>query len=79
MIYVTTAAAYPLGPVYGIRVSINQTTIGTVTIADAGGTKAVIAATSGIVEKEYWGFNGAVTVTNASAENITVSIINTPR
>jgi hypothetical protein len=77
MIYVTTAQTYTIGPAHGLRVEINQPTTGTVTIADAQGTKAIIAATTPAQGKIYYGFNGAVTVTNASAENITVSILNT--
>lgn len=79
MIYITTAAAYPVGQVHGLRVEINQPTTGTVTLADAQGTKAIIAATTPAQAKVYYGFNGDVTITNSAAENITVSILNTTR
>lgn len=79
MIYITTAATYSVGQVHGLRVEINQPTTGTVTIADEQGTKAIIAASTPAQAKVYYGFNGNVTVTNASAENITVSVLNTTR
>ncbi len=79
MKYITTAATLTLPNVYGIRVEINKALTGTVTIADAGNTVAVIAATTAASAKEYFGFNGAVTVINASTEDITVSVLNTPR
>jgi len=77
MIYITSATTTTIGLAHGILVEINQPTTGTVTIADAGGTKAIIAATTAASSKRYYGFNGTVTVTNASAENITVSVLNT--
>lgn len=76
MIYITATATYTLPSVYGLLVEINQPTTGIVTIADAGGTKAIIAASTAASGKRYYGFNGAVTITNASTENITVSVIN---
>lgn len=79
MIYITTAATYTIGLAHGLRFEINQPTTGIVTIADTQGTKAIIAATTPAQAKVYYGFNGSVTVTNASAENITVSILNTTR
>jgi hypothetical protein len=77
MIYITTATTTTIGRAHGLRVEINQPTAGTVTIADADGTKAVIAGTTPAQAKVYYGFNGPVSITNASAENITVSILNT--
>lgn len=76
MKYITTAATNTIGPAYGLRVEINKALTGTVTIADADGTKAVIAASTAASGKVYYGFNGSVTVTNASTEDITVSILN---
>ena len=77
MVYITGATTTTLGKVPGIRVAINQATTGTITIADGDGTKAIIAATTAAQDKVYYGFNGTVTITNASAENITVSILST--
>jgi hypothetical protein len=79
MIYITTATTYPLGKVFGVRVEINQATTGIVTISDSDGPKAIIAATTAVSSKEYWGFNGSVSIVNASAENITVSTLNRGR
>jgi len=79
MRYITTATTTTIGLAHGLRVEINQPTTGTVTIADGDGTKAIIAASTPAQAKIYYGFNGSVTVTNASAENITVSILNTTR
>lgn len=76
--YITTSATLTLPKVYGIHIEINKTLTGTLTIADAGTTVAVIAI-GGTGSKEYWGFNGAVTVVNSATEDVTVSIINTPR
>lgn len=76
MNYITTATTTTVGRVYGIRVEINKVLTGTVTIADADGTKAVIAATTVAQGKTYYGFNGSVTVVNASTEDITVSALN---
>lgn len=75
MIYITAATTTTIGPVYGIRVEFNQASTGLVTIADALGTKAIIAIGMA-TGKVYYGFIGTVTVTNASAENITVSLLN---
>lgn len=76
MIYITTAATYTIERAYGIRVEINQPTTGTVTIADGGVTKAIIASSTSAGGKVYYGFTGAITIVNASAENITVSALN---
>lgn len=77
MTYMTTAATYAIAPrAYGIRVEINKVLTGAVTIADGGTTVGIIAAATGAGGKVYYGFNGAVTVTNASAEDITVSVLN---
>ena len=76
--YITTAATLTLPAVYGIRVEINKTLTGTLTITDAGSTVAVVAI-GGTGSKEYWGFTGVVTITNSATEDVTVSTINTPR
>lgn len=76
MIYITTATTYTIEHAYGIRVEINKATTGTVTIADAGTTKAVIAASTAASGKIYYGFTGVITIVNASAEDITVSTLN---
>lgn len=75
MIYITTATTYSLPPCGGLRFEFNQATTGTVTIADSQGTKAIVAS-SNTTAKVYYGFVGAITITNASAENITVSVLN---
>lgn len=75
MIYVTSAATYTVGRTYGLRLSINKATTGTVTIADADGIKGVIAATTAAQDKQYHGFNGSVTVTTSAAEDITISAL----
>jgi len=79
MLYITGATTTTIGRAHGLRVEINQALTGAVTIADSDGTKAIIAALTPAQAKVYYGFNGTVTVTNASAENITVSILNTTR
>lgn len=75
MIYIITATTTTIGPVYGIRVEINATLTGTVTVADSQGTKALIAIGMS-AGKVYYGFNGSVTVTTSAADNITVSVLN---
>lgn len=76
MIHITSAATATITRSYGIRVEINQPTVGTITIADAGTTMAVIAASTAASAKVYYGFTGAITITNASTEDITVSMLN---
>lgn len=76
MIYMTTAATYTLGKAFGVRVTINKPTTGTVTINDGGTPIAVIAASTAASGKDYWGFNGVITLVNASAEDITVNTLN---
>lgn len=75
MIYITTATTYNLPSCGGLRLEFNQATAGTVTLADIQGTKAIIAS-SNTAAKIYYGFVGAITITNASPENITVSVLN---
>lgn len=79
MAYITTAATLTLPKVYGIHLEINKATTGTITIADAGTTVGVVAASTAAGGKDYWGLNGVVTVVNSATEDITVSVINTPR
>lgn len=76
MIHITSATTTTITRSYGIRIEINQPTTGTITIADAGTTMAVIAATTAVTGKVYYGFTGAITITNASTEDITVSTLN---
>lgn len=76
MNYITTATTTTVGLVYGIRVSINKALTGTLTIADGGTTKAVIAATTAAQDKVYYGFTGVVTVVNGSTEDVTISALN---
>lgn len=75
MIYVTSAATYTVGRTYGIQLSINKATTGTVTIADSDGTKGVVAVGTAAQDKTYYGFNGSVTVTTSAAEDITISAL----
>lgn len=79
IIYVTTATTSTLGKIYGLRIEINKATTGTITIADAGVTVAVIAASTAAQGKEYYGFNGSVTAVNGSTEDFTLMALNTPR
>lgn len=76
MNYITTAATTTVGKAYGIRVEINKALTGTLTIADGGTTVAVIAATTGVTGKSYYGFTGVITVVNGSTEDVTVSTLN---
>lgn len=78
MNYITTAATLTLPKLYGIRVEINKALTGTLTIADAGTTVGIIAI-GGTGSKEYFGFNGIVTIVNSATEDVTVSNLNTPR
>lgn len=76
--YITSATTLTLGKVYGIRIEINKALTGTLTVADAGTTVGIVAI-AGTGTREFWGFNGSVTLVNSATEDITVSIINTPR
>lgn len=76
MKYITTATTTTIERAYGIRVSINKALTNTLTIADGGTTVAVIAATTPAQDKVYYGFAGAITLINASTEDITVSVLN---
>lgn len=76
MTYITTAATNAIAPsCYGIRIEINKALTGTLTIADARGTQGIIAI-GGTGSKVYYGFQGAVTVTNSVTEDVTVSVLN---
>lgn len=77
-LYITSAVTLTLPKVYGIRLEINKALTGTLTVADAGTTVGVVAI-GGTGSKEYWGFNGVVTIVNSATEDVTVSILNTPR
>lgn len=74
MTYITTAATNAIGTCYGIRIEINKTLTGTLTIADSRGTQGIIAI-AGTGNKVYYGFQGAVTVTNSATEDVTVSAL----
>jgi hypothetical protein len=76
MTRITSASTYTIGNTYGIRVEIAAALTGTVTIADANGTQAVLPIAHPVGAKEYYGFTGVVTVVNSATEEITVSALN---
>lgn len=77
MIYITTAATTTIATkAYGIRVEINKTLTGTLTITDGGTTVAVVAASTPAQGKVYYGFNGQIQIVNGSTEDVTVSVLN---
>lgn len=77
MIYITTAATTTIASkAYGILVAINKATTGTLTIIDGSTTVAVIAASTAAQDKRYYGFNGVISITNGSTEDVTVSVLN---
>lgn len=76
MTRITTAATYTIGQVYGLRLEIATALTGTVTIADSRGTQAVLPIAAAAAGKVYYGFQGAVTITNSATEEITVSALN---
>lgn len=76
MIYITTTAAATIDRVNGILVQVNAALTGTITVADAGATKAIITnPTVGSMFK-YYGFAGAVTITSNASCDVTVSVLN---
>jgi hypothetical protein len=75
MTYITTAQANIIGKALGLRLEFNQATAGLVTVSDSRGTQAIIAV-GRVAGWIGYGFQGDITVTNASAENITASLLN---
>jgi hypothetical protein len=79
MVYLTTATTKTLGAVPGILVTINLGFTGTITVADADGTKALITNPVLGNSFRYYGFNGSVSVTNSATGDITVSVLQKSR
>ena len=79
MTYLTAAGTYTLAPnAYGLYLEINSNTFtGTITIADARGTQAVITNPAGTNNYRYYGFQGALTaVVSGTGLDATASILN---
>lgn len=75
MTYISTATTTTIGKTYGIRIEINATLTGTVTVTDDGVTKAIIAIGQ-TGSKIYFGFTGVVGIITSAADNVTVSTLN---
>ncbi len=76
MIYITSAGTYTIGKAFGVRLNINQTTTGTVTIKDGSTTVGVLAIGATSAMKDYWGFTGSISIVTSATEDITVNILN---
>lgn len=76
MIYITTTAPATIDRVNGILITVNAALTGTITVADAGVTKAVITNPAVGNAFRYYGFAGAVTVTASATCDVSVSVLN---
>lgn len=76
MRYITAAATTNLGQVYGIRIQVNASLTGTITVSDDNGVQAIITNPAGGQAPTYYGFVGNVIVTTSAICDITVSYLN---
>jgi hypothetical protein len=74
MIYITAASSKIVADAtYGIFIQVNGALTGTITVADAGTTKAIITNPTVGSSYKYLGFVGQVVVTPSATCDITVS------
>lgn len=74
MTHITAATTNAVGTPRGVLIQINLGWTGTITVADANGTQAVITNPVLGQSYKYWGFTGAVSVvTTGTTEDCTVS------
>lgn len=77
MTYLTTAATYNLSASYGLLVEINAGFTGTITLADARGTFAVITNPTVSTTCRYYGLQGAMTaIVSGTGCDATISQLN---
>lgn len=75
MIYMTAAQAYTVDRAAGIFITVNTALTGTITIADAGVTVAVITNPTVGGNYRYYGFKGAITATPSTTCDVTLSVL----
>jgi hypothetical protein len=77
MTYITTAATYNLSASYGLLLECNTGFTGTITLADARGTFAVITNPTTTASYRYFGLQGAMTaIVSGSGCDATASLLN---
>lgn len=78
MTYITTSGSKTVADgCYGILIQVNNPLTGTITVADAGTTIAVLSSVVPVGQYRYLGFKGAATVNPSASCDITVSILQT--
>lgn len=75
MIYITTGATTTLPVTNGIRVNVNASLTGTITIKDAG-TIIGVLTNPGIISMPYIGFAGIPTIVTSTTCDVTISMLN---
>lgn len=73
MIHITGAATYQAGVARGILIQMNGAMTGTITVADANGTQAIITNPALSQQFKFFGFTGAVTVVTSATTDATIS------
>lgn len=74
MIYISTGATTTLPLAHGIRIEVNATLTGTITVKDGTNTVAVMT-NPGITSKEYYGFAGVPSIITSTTCDVTISIL----
>ena len=77
MKYITASGSQTIASgAFGILITVNTALTGTITVADAGTTIAVITNPTVGSSYQYYGFNGAITVNPSATCDITVNVLN---
>lgn len=78
MTYITTGATTTIADGgYGLLIQVNAALTGTITVTDAGVTKAIITNPTVGQQYRYLGFKGAIALVTSTNCDITASILQT--
>lgn len=78
MTYITTGTTVTVADGgYGIFIQNNAALTGTITVKDAGVTKAIITNPTVGSSYKYLGFSGAISVVTSTTCDVTISVLQT--